>query len=229
MLPFEDVYFQLVDLPPISADYIESWIVNALQPADGALLVVDINDPACAEHVQAILHQLGERKIILHGFWPGLRGPKPVPEPTFDEDGEEIILDPFRIELPTILVANKSDLTDDPEGESRVLQELLDLDFPAIQVSATTGAGCEALGALLFKALQVVRVYTKMPGKPPEMDRPFTLRRGQTVLDVAQQVHKDIASALRYGKLWGTEVYAGQQVGPDHQLADKDVVELHMR
>src|SRR5690606_21650524 len=33
MLPFEDVHFQLVDLPPVSADYLESWIVNALQPA----------------------------------------------------------------------------------------------------------------------------------------------------------------------------------------------------
>jgi ribosome-interacting GTPase 1 len=85
------------------------------------------------------------------------------------------------------------------------------------------------MGPLLFKALQIVRVYTKMPGKQPELDRPFTLRRGQTVLDVARLVHKDIAAGLRYAKIWGTEVFAGQQVGPEHQLADKDVLELHMR
>jgi ribosome-interacting GTPase 1 len=229
MMPFEDLYFQLVDLPPISSDYIEGWIVNSLQPADGVLLVVDLGDPACAEHIQAILSQLTERKIDLHGWWPGLKGPKPVPEPAFDADGEEIIEDPFRISLPAILVGNKSDLVDDPAAELQVLTELLELDLPTIAVSALTGAGCEAMGPLLFKALQIVRVYTKQPGKPADTDRPFTLRRGQTVMDVAQQVHKDIATGLRYGKIWGTEVYAGQQVGPEHVLADKDIIELHMK
>jgi hypothetical protein len=229
MMPFEDIYFQLVDLPPISADYIEGWIVNSLQPADGVLLVVDLHDPGCAEHIEAILRQLAERKIDLHSYWPGLRGPKPVPEPTFDAEGEEIIADPFRISLPAILVGNKSELVDSPEDELQVLMELLELDFPSLHLSALTGAGCDSVGPLLFKALQVVRVYTKQPGKPADNDRPFTLRRGQTVLDVAHQVHKDIASALRYGKIWGTEVYAGQQVGPEHALADKDVIELHMK
>jgi ribosome-interacting GTPase 1 len=229
MMPFEDLYFQLVDLPPISSDYIESWIVNALQPADGALLVVDLADPGCAEHIQAILHQLAERKIDLHGYWPGLRGPKPESEPQFDADGEEIIGDPFRISLPALLVGNKSELVADPAGELQVLTELLELDFPTVHLSALTGAGCDAMGPLLFKALQVVRVYTKQPGKPADTDRPFTLRRGQTVLNVAEQVHKDIASALRYAKIWGTEVFAGQQVGPEHVLADRDIIELHMK
>ena len=229
MVPFEDIYFQLVDMPPISSDYIEGWIVNSLQPADGVLVVVDLSDPACAEHIQAILQQLTERKIDLHGYWPGLRGPKPLPEPAFDEDGEEIIGDPFRISLPAILVGNKSDLVEDPAAELQVLTELLELDFPTAHVSALTGAGCETISALLFKALQIVRVYTKQPGKPADTSRPFTLRRGQTVFDVATQVHKDIASGLRYGKIWGTEAYAGQQVGPEHALADKDIIELHMK
>jgi ribosome-interacting GTPase 1 len=118
---------------------------------------------------------------------------------------------------------------DDPAAELEVLSELLELDLPMVTLSALTGAGCEAVGPLLFKALQIVRVYTKQPGKPADTDRPFTLRRGQTVLNVAEQVHKDIASALRYAKIWGTEVYAGQQVGPEHVLADKDIIELHMK
>jgi hypothetical protein len=229
MMAYEDLYFQIVDLPPISSDYIEGWIVNSLQPSDGVLLVVDLADPDCADHIQAILRQLTERKIDLHGYWPGLKGPKPIPEPQFDADGEEIIEDPFRISLPAILVGNKSDLVDDPAGELQVLTELLELDLPVVACSALTGAGCAAMGPLLFKALQIVRVYTKQPGKPADTDRPFTLRRGQTVLDVAHQVHKDIASGLRYGKIWGTEAYAGQQVGPEHVLADKDIIELHMK
>ena len=41
MLSYEDVHIQLVDLPPLSADFMEPWYVNALQTADAALLVVD--------------------------------------------------------------------------------------------------------------------------------------------------------------------------------------------
>lgn len=229
MLPWEDVHFQLVDLPPVSADYMESWMTNALQPADGVLLVVDLADPACAEHLEVILGRFAERKIQLHGHWPGLSGPRPVPAPVLDENGEEVILDPFRLEFPTLLVANKCDLVADPAGELAVLRELLDIDYPAVQVSALTGEGCDQISPLLFRALEIVRVYSKVPGKPADTDRPFTLRRGQTVLDVAHQLHKDIAAGLRYARIWGRDVYAGQQVGPDHPLSDQDVVELHMR
>jgi len=226
MLPYDDVLFQLIDLPPVSADYMESWINNAVQPADAALLVIDLGDPDCAGHVEAILRRLAEKRIYLQPHWPGLHGP--LPEVPVAED-DEAILDPFRIELPTLLVVNKIDQIADAAGELQVLKELLDLDFEHVLVSAHTGEGCGQIGELLFRGLEIVRVYTKAPGRPPEAGRPFTLRRGQTVLDVASQLHKDIATSLRYARVWGSEVYAGQQVGPDHPLADRDVLELHMR
>jgi ribosome-interacting GTPase 1 len=59
------------------------------------------------------------------------------------------------------------------------------------------------------------------------MTRPFTLRRGQTVGDVARLVHKDVANALRYARLWGHSSHDGQQVGREHLVNDGDVVELH--
>jgi ribosome-interacting GTPase 1 len=61
------------------------------------------------------------------------------------------------------------------------------------------------------------------------MKRPFTVRTGASVLDVAQLVHKDIAGSLRYARAWGSGVFDGQQVGPEHVLCDGDVIELHMR
>jgi ribosome-interacting GTPase 1 len=82
---------------------------------------------------------------------------------------------------------------------------------------------------MLFRGLDLVRVYTKAPGKPAEMDRPFTLHRGATVLDVARLVHKDIAGSLKYARAWGRGVFDGQQVGPEHVVCDRDVLELHMR
>ncbi len=218
MLPFEDIHFQLVDLPPVSADFMESWLVNALQPADGALLVIDLSDPDCLEHVPVILERLQEKKVFLTPVWPGIECARPA-EP-------DDLQDPFRLDLPTALIANKSDLDPDPE-EVVILEELLGLCFPAFATSAETGAGVDALGSFLFRALQIVRVYTKTPGKAADREKPFTVRRGDTIADVARLVHKEIARSLKFARIWGTEVFDGQQVGPEHVVADGDLVELH--
>jgi len=219
MLPFEDVHFQLVDLPPVSGDFMEPWLVNTLQPADGVMLVIDVSDPDCLEQVPALLKRLARRKVFLRASWPGLGAAKPGAE----DDAESL----FHLNLPTVLVANKSDLDPDPE-EVVILEELLGLRFPALTVSAETGAGLEELGAFLFRALEIVRVYTKTPGKPADTGKPFTVRRGDTVLDVARQVHRDIARDMKFARMWGKDVFDGQQVGPDHVVADGDTVELHL-
>jgi ribosome-interacting GTPase 1 len=219
MLTYEDIHLQLVDLPPVSSEFMEPWLVNALQPADGILLVVDISDPDCLEQVPTILERLAEKKVFLTPAWPGLKTEEAV------EPGEED--DPFSLNLPTVLIANKSDLDPDPE-EVEILEELLGLRFPALTMSAKTGDGLDALGPFLFRALEIVRVYTKTPGKPADSDKPFTVRRGSTVLDVAHLVHKDIARGLKFARMWGSEVFDGQQVGSEHLVSDGDLVELHL-
>ena len=65
MHAYEDVQFQLVDLPPVSADFMEPWLVNTLQHADAVLLVIDVADPECLEQVPTILERLAEKKIFL--------------------------------------------------------------------------------------------------------------------------------------------------------------------
>jgi hypothetical protein len=218
MLPCDDVHFQLVDLPPVTDEFMEPWLVATLQPADGVLLVIDLNDPGCVEQIPAIMQRLAEKKIHLRARWPGLAS---TAAGFADPD------DPFRLDLPTLLVANKSDLDPEP-GEVEVLEELLGLKFPALAVSAETGDGLDKLAPFLFGALEIVRVYTKTPGKPADRDRPFTVRRGDTVLDVARLVHRDIARDLKFARMWGKSVYDGQQTGPEHPVEDGDVVELHL-
>jgi ribosome-interacting GTPase 1 len=219
MCPYEDIAFQLVDLPPLSPDYVAPWLVNALQPADAALLVIDVADPASAEQLEFVVACLGEKKITLTDAWPA-RGAPPARD-------DHAALDPFRIYLPAALVANKIELAPDADDVAALL-ELVGLELPVLATSTVTRAGLDAVGAFLFRELAIVRVYTKSPGKPPEMDRPFTVRAGATVLDVARLVHKDIAGSLRYARAWGTGVFDGQQVGPEHTVADRDVIELHV-
>jgi ribosome-interacting GTPase 1 len=225
MLPHEDVHIQLVDLPPVSADVMEPWYPNALQTADAAMLVVDLSDPECVEQVEAIRSRLEERRITLEERWPA-DPPGGVTARAAGARDEADVPDPFHLCLPTLLVASKADLDPDPD-EAAVLEELLDARYPAVSVSAKTGSGLDRIAPFLFERLGIVRVYTKVPGKPADTGRPYTLRAGATILDAARLVHRDLAASLKFARVWGSGRFDGQQVGPEHCVADRDVVELH--
>ena len=217
MLPFEDCLFQLLDLPPISPEHPIPWLGNALQQADAALLVLDLTEPDCVDQTLALRELLRKRRVHLDAPWPGL-----------DADDAEPPEDPFAILLPTLLLVNKADRLDDVDAELSVLRELTGLRQPALAVSAETGDGLEQLGPWLFRAMGIVRIYTKAPGRPPDLDRPFTLRRGATVADAAELVHRDLAHALKYARRWprgDTHVF---QVGREYPIQDGDVLELHL-
>jgi ribosome-interacting GTPase 1 len=226
MLPHQDVQFQVVDLPPVTADFMEPWMPNALQGADAALLVVDLGAPDCVDEVAELRERLDEKGVSL--LSPAPPGAVPSARPGAGSGGEdETLANPFRIRLPTLLLANKADRLADPEGELEVFGQLAGLRFPSIAVSAETGHGLAQIGPLLFAMLDVVRVYTKVPGHTPARDRPFTLRGGATVREVALLVHRGRAAELKFARLWGSGKFDGEQVSAEHPLRDGDVVELH--
>jgi len=222
MLAHEDVQLQLVDLPPVAAGYMEPWMSGTLHNADAVALVVDLSDPGCVEQLAAIEARLEERRVSLVPR-PGAPSVA-VPGDHAEDEG----LDPFRARLPALLLANKADLFTDPEAELAVFREIAPDPFDSLAVSAETGAGLGAVGAALFSLLGIVRVYSKLPGHPPDMGRPFTFRGGGTVRDVALQVHRGMAAELRFARIWGRSAeFEGQQVSAAHPVADRDVVELH--
>jgi ribosome-interacting GTPase 1 len=180
---------------------------------------VALSEPECVEDVEATHAVLRERRVSLSEAWPF--GPEATTSPT---DGED---DPFALRLPTLLVANKADRLTDPAAELQAFLELTSLRYPALAVSAVTGAGLGEIGPWLFDHLGIVRVYTKAPGRSPDRVHPFALRRGQTIEDVARLVHKDLARTLRHARVWGAAGFEGQLVGREHPVADGDVVELH--
>ncbi len=219
MLPHEDVQFQLVDLPPVAADFMEPWMPNTLQNAEAALLVVDLGDPACVEQVAALRRRLEEKSLTL--VEPG----GPAAPHVHAEEGA--LGDPFRLHLPALLLASKSDRLADPEAELEAFRQLAGHRFPALAISAETGHGLARLGPSLFEMLGVVRVYTKLPGHPADRSRPFTVRRDGTVRDVARLVHRGLAAELKFARLWGSGKFDGEQVSAAHPVRDGDVVELH--
>jgi ribosome-interacting GTPase 1 len=219
MMSYEDIHFQLVDLPAISPEHPVSWLAGTLQTADGCLLVVDLSDPACVERTEALDAVLREKRVTLTDRW------EPEGEPA--RAAAEVDEDPFALRLPAVLLANRVDLLANVDTELRAFLELTGIRYPAVAVSATTGRNLDEIGSVLFRQLGIVRVYTKVPGRSPDRNRPFTLRRGQTVQDVAWFVHKDLARSLKYARVWGKSGFDGQHVGREHPLADGDVVELH--
>ena len=211
MLPHLDIGIQLVDLPPVAAQHPVPWLANALQPSDGALLVVDLGDPECVDAVLELHDLLAERRVYLTGDWSA--------------EGREHE-DPFALVLPTLLLAAKADQVEHYDDELAAFRELTGRDYPSVTVSAETGAGLDAIGAFLFDRLGVVRVYTKIPGQPPDLKRPFTVRRGQTVEDVATLIHKDLVAQLRWARLWRGDI-EGLQVGKNSVVEDGDILEIH--
>jgi uncharacterized protein len=210
MMPWEDVAVQLIDTPPITADYMDSHLQGLVRAADLVLLMVDLASDNGIEQCQDVLDRLSQTKTRL------------APQSSLDEHDVGLSY------TQTFLVPNKIDA---PGAAERLamLHELVRLDFPEYVVSAQHGAGLETLREAIYRALDVVRVYSKLPtAKEPDRDRPFTVRRGSTLLDVAGLVHKDFLEGLKFARVWGKSVHDGTQVKGDYVLHDQDVVELHM-
>lgn len=208
MMPFEDVQVQLVDTPALTSEHVEPYMPNLVRGADGVLLVVDVAANDLAE-TRRVVEALLERARV----WPEDR-PRPHEA------------SPLLASRPLIVLGNKCDLDDD--GVFMALAaEAIGSDLPFRAVSATRRDGLDALPGLLFERLGRVRVYTKEPGKKPDLERPFVLARGATVIDLARAIHKEVAERLKYARVWGAVRFDGQQVDRDHPLADRDVVEIH--
>jgi ribosome-interacting GTPase 1 len=114
------------------------------------------------------------------------------------------------------------ELLESPDGEgNRVL-------WPTFAVSSEDGRGLEELAEASFRAFDVIRVYTKQPGKPADHEKPFTVPRDSTVADLASVIHKDLSHNFKFARLWGKTVFDGQRVQADHELVDEDIIEIHV-
>ena len=129
--------------------------------------------------------------------------------------------------LPFLVVANKND-DQLIEENFEIFRSLLEDDWPLVNVSAKTGYNFDLLKQTLFNTLEIIRVYTKAPGKGPDHSAPFVLKRGSKLEDLASKIHKDFLEKLKYARIWGRDVYDGQMVQRDYVLRDGDVVELHL-
>ena len=208
MMPWEDVAVQLVDTPPITTDVYDPETQSLLRGGDVVLAVLDLGSDDGVQDFNSMLQRIQASKTRL---------------------GRDTCLDEADLGVAytrSMLVLNKIDA---PEASDRLelFREYLEINLPEFQVSATEGTGLEELRNAIYAALDVVRVYTKLPTKKEaDMDKPFTVRRGGTLLDVAELVHRDFAKNFKSARVWGSQVHPGTQLKGDYEVHDGDIVEL---
>jgi uncharacterized protein len=199
----DDVQIELVDTPPFTPEHVPPGLMGTLRNADLICVVVEAGDEVLEQAEMAVsvmtTRGLALRSAPLNVADVGTR--------------------------PGLIVANKADLG--PPEAIRTLRELYQPSLDVLPVSCVTKSGFEEFFRRLWELLNRVRVYSKEPGRPPDLHKPFTLPAGATVADLAQQIHRDLPDRMKFARLWGHSRFAGQQVHKTEVLCDRDVVEIH--
>ncbi|MCS7242204.1 TGS domain-containing protein [Candidatus Caldatribacterium sp.] len=207
MMDYEDIQIQLVDFPPLSGTTLEGPMASAFRRSNGAVILFDAQSNTLLEDIENTLHLFSQGKIL-----PGTQ-PLPLPSPSWHF-------------LPAFLILSKVE-NKEAEEQLSIVAELYGDRFDVLGVSLRDFAPHrDKVKAALFRISGVIRIYSKPPGKPPDFSRPFVLKKGSTVADLAGAIHKDLLAHLRGARVWGSTKFPGQLVPPDYVLQDKDVVEI---
>jgi ribosome-interacting GTPase 1 len=208
MMKFENLQIQLVDAPPIQLDHIEPGFPNLIRNADALLLLVDLMEDPIFQ-MEILLEVLNDMRIKVAG------------------KGSISSLEMGWASLRAILVGNKCDVKN-AMGAYQKFEKRFQDTFRVLPISAKEGMNFEELKKEIYQILGILRVYTKIPGKEPDLTEPVILKKGSTVGDVALSVHKDFVAKLRYAKIWGSGKFDGQMVKRDFLVNEGDVIELHI-
>ncbi|MGD8553301.1 MAG: 50S ribosome-binding GTPase, partial [Anaerolineales bacterium] len=156
MMPIENIQVQLIDTPPLDREFVESEFIDLIRRSDLILIVVDLQDFP-TDQLQSTVEFLEERRIVpLHKrdqFPEGLRWAG----------------------IPFLVLVNKCD-DKSMLADYEVFCELLDQDWPSLPISAETGFGVEAMKKLIYDTLDIIRIYSKAPGKSADLNSPFVMK-----------------------------------------------------
>jgi len=224
MMQFEDIQIQLIDTPPITAQYSAPGQVGTYRNCDLIAMVIDLSADPCLQPLPTTCRGrpagagVEGQMSVLVDFLESRR--LLIDEQTSALDASGNVLG-----KKAFCLCTKSDIGQ--AGAFEKVQKLANGRFNCCKVCAENGEDIKRLGEVLFRELGIIRVYAKPPGHKADMDEPFTLPVGSTVIDLARAIHRDLAEKFRFARIWGTGVYGGQNVQRNHVLNDKDVIELH--
>lgn len=127
--------------------------------------------------------------------------------------------------IPAITIITKADLLSEKE-----LTNLAMKIKPDLIVSAEKKEKITELKELIYEKLNFIRIFLKEVNKPADMKEPLIMRKGSTIEDVCNKLHRSFVKRFRYARLWGPSAkFAGQVIKKtSKELQDKDVLEIHL-
>jgi ribosome-interacting GTPase 1 len=204
MIPFEDIQIQLVDSPPVTADFMAMHLLSLVRGADAVLIVADLSEDTLLDDIDVVTNAFSTRHVqFVRDFKM--------------QDRDHVLCR---------ILANKYDA---PQAQERLnlLEEMVAGRLEVLPMSCKNPESVSGLGRMIFQWLGIIRVYSKAPGKKVDMDRPYTVFPGQTVEDVCILVHKDFYENLKFARLWRGNT-GPITVSRTEPVQDRDVLELHM-
>jgi len=202
----DDVQIELIDTPPLTAEHVPSGLMGTIRNADVVGIVVEAGDSAL-DQAETVLGVLRNRGLAIRS----------VPANQINRTDPSL--------RSGLIIANKADLAGADTVES--LKALYSGTLDVLAVSAQTRTGLGELFKRLWELLAMIRVYSKEPGKPADLHKPFTLPIGSTVADLARLIHRELPETMKFARLWGHGRFNGQQVPKTELLHDCDIVEIH--
>lgn len=125
-----------------------------------------------------------------------------------------------------IIVFNKIDLYD--ENTKRKISETMKTKkYNFVLISTHTKEGLEELKEKIFRSFDVIRIFTRQPGKK-EDEVPVIMPPNSTLEQVAEKILHGYSKKVKYAKVWGPSAkFLGQQIGLKHVVKDKDIIEFY--
>lgn len=250
-LMYNTVNLQIVDLPPLMEDAAikQAPLMAVIRNADLVVFVLDD-----LTQFKWLLKEFQESNIILNRKRPAIKihrgstgglefiGSKLI---NADLDAVKKVLRDHGIANASIEIFSEVKLEDFFE----VLDEKLayipalvalnkvttgklkkEKGWQIVPISSSEKYNLDILKDKMWELLELVKVFTKEPGKQPTKTNPVTLKKGSTIKDMAVHVHKDFIKKFKYARVWGKSAkHDGAAVGMEHILADDDIVEVHLK
>ncbi len=209
MMPWENIKIQIVDTPPIINEFLPSCVPTIIRETDIVLLVVDLSSDELLDQVEMVVEKLKEVKIVLIG--------KILKNNCLEG----------AICKKTLILGNKID-AEGAEQRLKILKDLYKGEFSIISISAINQSCQEEVKREIYRALKIIRTYTKVPGKSADLNDPIVLKEKSKVIDAARSIHKDFAKNLKYTKIWRKGRFDAWKVDKNYTLEEEDILEFHI-
>ena len=233
MANFEDIQFQMVEIPSITEDFRQrphgAEFLNIIRNCDLVLIILtkgkekqDFGIIKKELESNSIIIEKKRKKIRIHKMSSG--GINVIGKNHFKSDMVHLkkALQRHGIHNAEVILHEDIDVEDlvdtlDDSITYKDSMKISDLSDPNKIIKS------------IWKQLNLIRVYTKEPGKKPEKE-PIILKTNSEVRDVGKEIHKDFIRDFRFARVFGKSAkFRGQMVGLGHKVLDKDVVEFHLK